>query len=83
MTTDTLFAIATYIVKENATVRTAAKAFGCGKSSVHRNMSRVLPKYSVTLAKEVREVLDKNKKECTIRGGYATATKYRMRRQVA
>ena len=53
--------IARYIVENNATVRQAAKRFGISKSTVH---------------KEVGKVLDVNKAERHIRGGLATKEKY-------
>ena len=70
--------IAVYIMENNATVRTAAKAFGVSKSTVHKDVSERLKYLHPALYKQVREVLDLNKAERHIRGGYATREKYRM-----
>lgn len=68
--------IANYIVKENVTVRQAAKKFGISKSTVHKDVSERLIYVNPTLAGEVRKVLDVNKAERHIRGGLATKEKY-------
>ena len=68
--------IANYIVANNATVRQAAKEFGVSKSTVHKDVSERLYYINVSLAKEVRKVLDINKEERHIRGGMATKEKY-------
>ena len=52
-----------YIVEHGATVRAAARAFGCSKSTVHKDVS-------------VRLVLARNKAERHLRGGAATREKY-------
>lgn len=68
--------IGEYIVKNNATVRQAAKKFGISKSTVHKDVSERLFQISPGLAKDVRKVLDLNKQERHIRGGLATKEKY-------
>ena len=68
--------IATYIIKNNATVRQTAKAFGVSKSTVHKDVTDRLMQINPTLAKEARCVLDVNKSERHIRGGMATKEKY-------
>ena len=62
--------LAEYIVERGATVRAAAAAFGCSKSTVHKDVS-------VRLAAQVRAVLARNKAERHLRGGAATRRKYR------
>lgn len=65
-----------YIVKNNATVRTAAKVFGVSKSTVHTDVSQRLKKSDYSLYRQVRKVLDENKAQRHIRGGMATKEKY-------
>lgn len=68
--------IGTYIVERKATVRQAAKVFGISKSTVHKDCTDRLVRINPTLATKVRQVLDVNKSERHIRGGYATREKY-------
>ena len=68
--------LAEYIVKNSTTVRMAAKKFGISKSTVHKDMSVRLKKLSPVLYKNVRKVLEINKKERHIRGGIATKRKF-------
>lgn len=65
-----------YIVDNGATVRSTAKVFGISKSTVHQDITVRLEKVNPALQKQVKEVLDKNKKERHIRGGLATKEKY-------
>ena len=60
-----------YIVEHGATVRAAARAFGCSKSTVHKDVS-VRPE----LFRQVQMVLARNKAERHLRGGAATREKY-------
>ena len=68
---------ADFIIKENATVRAAAKAFGVGKSTVHYDMTKRLPFLDEDRAKKVKNVLFINLSERHIRGGLATPKKYK------
>ena len=65
-----------YMIENNATVRSAAKAFHISKSTVHKDVTERLPAIDHTLADEVRTVLNVNKAERHIRGGLATKEKY-------
>ncbi len=65
-----------YIVRNNATVRAAAKVFGISKSTVHTDVSERLKKSDYSLYLKVRKVLDENKAQRHIRGGLATKEKY-------
>ena len=65
-----------YISEHKSTVRACAKQFGISKSTVHKDVSQKLSKLEPKLYKEVREVLDTNKKERHLRGGAATKLKY-------
>ena len=66
-----------YILENAATVRAAAKRFGVSKSTVHKDVSERLKISNPQLYKEVRQVLEINKKERHIRGGLATRMKYK------
>lgn len=68
---------ADFIIKENATVRAAAKAFGVGKSTVHYDMTKRLPFLDEDRAKKVKNVLFINLSERHFRGGLATRKKYK------
>ncbi len=72
---------ADFIIKENATVRAAAKAFGVGKSTVHYDMTKRLPFLDEDRAKKVKNVLFINLSERHIRGGLATRKKYKNMRR--
>ncbi len=73
-------ALGAYIVKNNATVRAAANAFGISKSTVHTDVTQKLKYINTDLWREVRGVLDKNRAQRHIRGGAATREKYRRER---
>ena len=68
--------IACFISENNATVRAAARQFGCSKSTVHKYMTAYLESVDPVLYEKVRRVLDQNKAERHIRGGMATKQKY-------
>lgn len=65
-----------YIVSNQATVRAAANRFLVSKSTVHKDVAERLPAINSKLSEQVKEVLEKNKKERHIRGGLATKRKY-------
>ena len=65
-----------YITETGATVRSAAKAFGISKSTVHKDITYRLEKQNHTLYDEVQKVLRVNKEERHLRGGEATRRKY-------
>ena len=75
-----------YIAAHNATVRAAAAAFGCSKSTVHKDVSVRLVRVAVRLRSispalygQVRAVLARNKAERHLRGGAATRRRYSRR----
>ena len=68
--------VAKYILEKNTTVRQTAKTFGVSKSTIHKDVTERLKQINPSLAKEVKNVLDKNKSERHIRGGLATKLKY-------
>lgn len=59
-----------YIIDSKATVRKTATKFGVSKSTVHKDLTERLPQIDHHLAEEVRDILDINKSERHIRGGY-------------
>ena len=65
-----------YIAEHSATVRAAARAFGCSKSTVHKDVSR-LRAVDAALFARVQAVLARNKAERHLRGGAATRRKYK------
>ena len=65
-----------YIVEHGATVRAAARAFGCSKSTVHKDVSVRLRTVGPELFRQVQMVLARNKAERHLRGGAATREKY-------
>lgn len=65
-----------YIIEHNATLRDTASFSGCSKSTVHKDMTEMLPMIKPLLASRVSKVLEKNKEECHIRGGEATRQRY-------
>lgn len=69
--------VAGYIIDTGATVRRAAKEFGISKSTVHKDMTERLRHIDRSMAKDVAAVLEINKEERHIRGGYATYLKYK------
>ena len=70
------------IIDYNMTVRRAAKFIGVSKSTVHKDVTERLPKINPTLAKQAKQVLEKNESERHIRGGLATKRKYERKRGV-
>ena len=65
-----------FIAEHSATVRAAARAFGCSKSTVHKDVSARLRKVDPALFRRVQAVLARNKAERHLRGGAATRRKY-------
>ena len=68
--------LANYLIENQATVRSAAARFGISKSTVHKDVTQVLPHVNKSLYLHVKEILDKNKQERHLRGGQATKRKY-------
>ena len=68
--------LASYIIENGATVRTAAQKFGISKSTVHKDVTERLKTLNPTLAAQAKAVLDANKQDRHIRGGQATREKY-------
>ncbi len=71
-----VMAIADYMIENKCTVRKAALKFGVSKSTVHKDISERLKHLSYSKASLTKELLETNKSERHIRGGYATKIKY-------
>ena len=69
-----------FIAENKSTVRNAANILGMSKSTVHKDVTERLIRLNRNLAKEVKAVLDTNKRERHIRGGEATKAKYLLRK---
>ena len=65
-----------YMAENKTTVRAVAKFFGVSKSTVHKDVSERLQKINSRLYDEVKKVLEINKAQRHIRGGFATKKKY-------
>lgn len=74
--------LALYIIENRTTVRAAAQKFGISKSTVHKDITTLLPKLNAGLYREVRAVLDVNKEERHLRGGEATKHKYELLKEL-
>ncbi|MDD6102407.1 MAG: sporulation transcriptional regulator SpoIIID [Clostridiales bacterium] len=72
--------VSQFLVDTNGTVRSAAREFGISKSSVHTDVTKRLYCLNKELYGRVRKVLDINKEERHIRGGFATREKYKKER---
>ena len=68
--------LAAYMIDTGGTVRSAGKHFGLSKSTVHKDLTEVLPRASPALFAQVRKLLEQNKSQRHIRGGLATRRKY-------
>lgn len=75
--------VAKYIVAHKSTVRDTAQAFGCSKSTIHKDLTERLPRINSNLATIVKELLEVNKAERHIRGGKATKMKYQREEDVS
>ena len=71
-----------YLVEKQATVRSAAQAFGISKSTVHKDVTQNLKCVNKALYIEVQKLLYKNKQERHLRGGEATRLKYSEMQQI-
>lgn len=67
---------ATFIIEKNSTVRETAKAIGVSKSTIHKDLTKMLLNLDSEKYLLVQEILQTNKEERTIRGGNATKQKY-------
>ncbi len=73
---------AAYMIKHAATVRETARAMKTSKSTVHKDVTQILPMVDKALADEAIKVLAQNKAERHIRGGMATKEKYTKEKSI-
>lgn len=66
------------LYENELTVREVAKQFNISKTTVHKDLTERLPDIMGLLAIAVDNILQKNKSERHIRGGYATKLKYSL-----
>lgn len=69
-----------YLVEHRATVRSTAAVFSVSKSTVHKDLTTLLPVENPKLWRQVKGILEENKSQRHLRGGLATREKYRLRR---
>ena len=69
------------IVETRSTVRSIAKEFGVSKSTVHKDLTERLPEINPDLASQVKAILEYHKSIRHLRGGEATKSKYRNKRE--
>lgn len=74
--------LAEHMINTKATVRSTAAAFGVSKSTVHKDLTERLRMASPELFKQVKEILEENKRERHIRGGLATKHKYESKHKL-
>ena len=70
--------IAKYVINHKATVRNAAEHFKMSKSNMHIILRNKLKDVNLDLYEKVIAILENNKAERHIRGGYATKHKYTL-----
>lgn len=68
---------AQYIIDNQSTIRDTAKAFGVGKTTVHVDLIKRLPKLDKTLFDRVCMILDYNTEDRANRGGESTKRRYK------
>lgn len=67
---------AKYIINSEATIRDVAKYFGVSKSTVHRDLTKLIHNISPTMARNAKIILEYNKSIRHIRGGRSTKNKW-------
>lgn len=73
--------LALYMIENQSTVRATAIHFGISKSTVHKDVTKILKNCNRSLYEQVSELLTKNKLERHLRGGEATKRKYEIKRK--
>lgn len=67
---------AQHIIENKCTIREAAIYANVSKSTVHKDMSKILPQIDFAQYEKVKEILDINLSERHIRGGIFTKNKW-------
>lgn len=68
-----------YMLEHRSTVRATANVFGISKSTVHKDVTRILKVENHALYLLVKALLEENKSERHVRGGEATRLKYQKK----
>lgn len=68
---------ADYFIKNQATIRTTAKYFNVGKTTIHKDLTERLKKINPEKYQKVSALLKKHLQIRHINGGLATKLKYR------
>lgn len=68
--------VANYMLDQRATLRQAASALGVSKSTIHTDITKVLPQVNPILASQTKILLEGNMAIRHIRGGQATKRKF-------
>ena len=77
--------VAKYIIDTNNTVRGAARVFGVGKTTIHKDLSERLPEMAKTnpiannMLNQIGKIMDYNFSIKHMRGGEATKNKYKSK----
>lgn len=69
---------ANLIIREKCTIREIAERLFISKSTVHIDLVKRLPFLNTEISLKVKNILEKNKAESTIRGGMATSEKWKV-----
>lgn len=69
--------VANYMIESKETIRRAAIDLGISKSTVHRDLTVLLPLIDAVKAEEVKKILKINKMQCHSRGGRANRLKHK------
>ena len=73
---DRALAVAYYLVQTKKTIRKASQEFNIAKTTVHYDLTKILPQINVLLFKKIRILLDTNKILRAKRGGNANKLRY-------
>lgn len=74
---DRVLDVAKYTLLTKSNIRSTAKKFFVSKSTIHKDLTERLPNIKPQIAIQVKNILEINKTESTIRGGLATKRKYK------
>lgn len=69
-------ATAYFIINTKCTIRQCASHFKCSKSTVFKDLTKILPNTNLTLYNKVRDILNYNKNIRNIRCGNSTKKMY-------
>ena len=79
---DRAYGVAYYMLQTKRTIRQASSEFGIAKTTVHYDLTKILPQLDVVLFNRIRILLDTNKLLRATRGGLATKLMYQKRKEL-